>query len=222
MSTTAIDHVALGLSRVAKQYEESPKFRAFLTALLTLSNQVEETLNALFLLPSIDDMGGVNLDVIGDIVGVSRTVSNVVVLKYFGFEDTGYYATCFGEEGIPNIGSRFYEEGESFASTTLLQDPEFRLLIRAKIVKNSSTGRCEDIIKGIQYLFNTIDVRVLDNLDMSISISIGRPLYAIEQAMLNALDILPRPAGVRIDGAITSYTPTAEDYAGGDSPIYGE
>lgn len=218
---TQIDHVTLGLSRVAKQYQESTKFKAFLTALLSLSNNVETALQSLRLLPSVEDMSGVNLDVIGSIVGVSRIVDFVVTAYYFGFEDTGYYATCFGEEGDPSIGARFYEEGELYTGNTLLQDPEFRMLIRAKIIKNGSASTCEDIIRALQFLFNTLDVKVTDNLDMSISIKIGRPLYAFEKTLITTLDILPRPAGVRIAGSIDTYVVPDVDYTGGEPP-YGD
>lgn len=223
MSASVIDHVQLGLSRVAKQFQESPNFLAFLTALLSVNNEIENVLQSMYMLPDVDSMSGVNLDVIGAIVGANRQVSNVVLLNYFGFTDTGSgaYVTPFGEQGIPNIGARFYEENEQYLSTTILQDPEYRMLIKAKIVKNSSSSTNEDIITAISYLFGINDVKITDNLNMSISISIGRPLYATEQAMLTAMDILPRPAGVRIAGAVASYTPVDPAYTGGDPP-YGD
>jgi hypothetical protein len=215
-----IDHIALGNSRVAKQFQESPKFLAFLAAMLAFTQEVEDCLQSMYYLTDVDTMTGANLDVIGRIVGTSRFVTTVINLTYFGFDDTGAYATRFGEEGQPDIGSRFYEEGEVLASTTILADPEFRMLIRAKIVKNSSQATNEDIIRGLQYLFDTLDIHIVDNLNMSISIKVGRPLYALEQALLTTLDIIPRPAGVRV-ADISSYVPVPIDYVGG-LPPYGE
>src|SRR4051812_4864920 len=121
MNAPPIDHVELGLSRIPSQFQEATKFRAYLSALLTLTNQIESAFQSLYLLSSIDDMGGTNLDVIGVIVGVSRKVDTVVSLSYFGFADTGYYATTYGEKGHPEIGSRFYEKGEPYLGTTILQ-----------------------------------------------------------------------------------------------------
>jgi hypothetical protein len=220
VATEVIDHVRLGLSRVLKQFQESQRLIEFLKTILSTSNELEMALQSMLSLPSIDEMTGANLDTIGNIVGASRFVGSIVDKTYFGFEDTGYYATCFGEEGVPNVGARFYEEGEYYLSNTVLADPEYRILIRAKIVKNSSLGTCEDIISALRYLFSTEGVHLIDNGDMTIAVQLGRQLYATELALVNTLDILPRPAGVRITG-VTSYVEPGDDYTGGDPP-YGE
>jgi hypothetical protein len=199
----AIDHRALGLSRVAAQYQNSPKFLAYLAALLALSNEVEATLSSLALLPDIDAMTGVNLDTIGIIVGVSRNVGNIVELTFFGFADTGYYATCFGEEGHPNIGSRFYEEGEPYLGSSVLGDPEYRMLIRSQIVKNSSHATGEDILAALSYLFPDAPIAVTDNYDMTFSLAVGRALTSIEKAIIAQLDLLPRPSSVALTSIST-------------------
>lgn len=221
-SIPAIDHVQLGLSRVIEQYRESPKFNAFLAGVLELSNEVEACLLQMQYLADIDIMTGANLDVIGVIVGVSRIVPNVVTLSWFGFQDTGTWATVFGEEGIPNIGSRFYEENESIFSTTLLQDPEYRLILRARIVKNNCACTPEDIIAGMRYIFNVPDIKYSDintpgyaGPKMSFSVAVGRPIFAYEQAIITVLDILPRPAGTNIYGPVGSYVPPGSGYTGG-------
>jgi hypothetical protein len=179
-----------------------------------MSNELESVLQSLFFLPDIDQMRGVNLDVIGKIVGANRIVGGVVTLTFFGFADTGSYATRFGEEGIQNLGSRFYEENENFISTSILNDVEYQFLLKAKIIKNSSSGTCEDIIAGLQVLFNTLDVKLTDNEDMTITIGIGRPLLSVEEAIVNVLDALPRPAGVRITD-ISSFVVPDSGYTGG-------
>lgn len=219
MSTVAqIDHVALGQSRVLSQYFDSPNFLAYLQAYLDLSNNLEQCFQDMQYLADIDRMSGTNLDVIGIIVGASRFVGFVVTLTWFGFDDTGYYATPFGELSDPSIGSRFYEEHEVISSTTLVEDPEYRLIIKAKIVKNNGSSVPEDIIAGLRFIFGTEDIRLIEDLvanPMAFSISIGRPVMAFEQALINTLDILPRPAGVRIIGPVTSYVPPSPDYEGG-------
>lgn len=196
------------------QFSESTNFLGFLAAFLVISNEIEQCYLDMSHLADIDAMQGYNLDVIGIIVGASRYVSGVVTLKWFGFEDTGIYATVFGEESDHSIGSRFFEEGEVLSSTTIVNDVEYRLIIKAKIVKNNGHGTPEDVLTGLRYIFGTPDVQVTDNYDMSFSIAVGRPVLAFEQALISSLDILPRPAGVRIAGAVTSYIPPGTDYVG--------
>lgn len=162
-----IDHVALGLSRVAVQFQASPNFLAYLTAILTSDNELEGVFQQVAQQVDIDLAEGVNLDTIGVIVGISRVLP--------------------GGAGNPLS-----------AGQSVLSDAQYRMLLRAKIVKNHSRGSNEDIIKGLNYLFNTTYSAIDDNNDMSISIGVGAMLDIVQQTMLNLLDILARPAGVLI------------------------
>lgn len=162
-----IDHVALGLSRVAVQFQSSPNFLAYLTAILTADNELEGVFQQVAQQVDIDLAEGVNLDTIGVIVGISRVLP--------------------GGTGNPLS-----------AGQSVLSDAQYRMLLRAKIVKNHSRGSNEDIIKGLNYLFNTGYSAIDDNNDMTISIGVGTMLDIIQQTMLNLLDILARPAGVLI------------------------
>jgi hypothetical protein len=206
----AIDPVALGLSRVAKQFQSSTNFLAYLTVLLEMVASVEDLLQSMYMLPDIDTMTGANLDVIGRIVGVSRSIPNAVQLSFFGFD--GYsYETVFGELGQAGIGARFYELDEAYTATTTLGDLEYRLLLRAKIMRNSSHGTCEDILAALCFLFGVSVANVDDNGGMVLGLAVGRQLTATEQAIITNLDILPRPACVLIS-SVTTFNPS--DYFG--------
>lgn len=197
MSSTTLDHQEVGRSRVATQYTNSTKFLAYIRALLESSVELEAVFQKIAEQSDIDIAEGVNLDVIGEIVGISRIIPNSIAVKFFGF-DGQPGADVFGEEGALGIGSRFREDLEPETATSVLADPEYRLLIRAKIVKNHAKGTNEDILLGLSYLFNAALTVVEDLGGMSIGVAIGRQLTFQEKAMVTGLDILPRPAGVRI------------------------
>lgn len=163
-----IDHVALGLSRVATQYQDSQNFLAYLTAILALNNGLESVFRQVAEQVDIDIAEGLNLDTIGAIVGISRV--------------------------LPGGPSNPLPPEQS-----VLTDAQYRLLLRAKIVKNHSRGTNEDLIKGLCYLFDSDYAAIDDNDDMTVSIGVGKMLGPVEQAMLNLLDILPRPGGVMIN-----------------------
>lgn len=197
MSSAVLDHQVTGRSRVATQYTESPKFLAYLRALLASSAELETVLQQIAAQVDIDVAEGVNLDVIGEIVGIGRILPNSIAVQFFGFQGQPG-ADVFGEEGALGIGSRFRDELEPETATSVLADPEYRLLIRAKIVKNHAHGTNEDILQGLAYLFNAPLTVVEDAGGMAIGVAIGRQLTFQEKAMVTNLDILPRPAGVRI------------------------
>lgn len=206
MSSTVLDHQSLGRSRVATQYTESQKFLAYIRALLDSSAELEAVLQKVAEQTDIDIAEGVNLDVIGEIVGISRIIPASVQLAFFGFQDNAA-ALNFGEEGAQGVGGRFYDEGEPYLATSVLNDPEYRMLILAKIVKNHAIGTNEDVISGLSYLFGggnmAIQVAVEDIGNMAIQVAVGRPLTYLEKVLISHLDILPRPAGVRISQRVT-------------------
>ena len=75
----------------------------------------------------IDTAEGYNLDVLGRIFGVSRTSVSMTEKDYLTYyEQTG---------GLGWGRGRWYVEGEAFRETILLEDAEFRFLIRARIWK---------------------------------------------------------------------------------------
>lgn len=195
---------------MALQYQQSQKFLAYLNALLAAPNELEAVLQTLALQTDIDQAEGVNLDTLGELVGVGRIIPASVAVKFFGFEGQPG-SDAFGEEDALSIGSRFREEAESSTATSVLADPEYRLLIRAKIVKNHATGTGNDLLAGLAYLFDTAQVSVEDSGGMAISIGIGRQLTYQEKALIETLDILPRPAAVRISQRVTY---SAADYFG--------
>lgn len=188
----ARDYLAL----IPSANNHQPKFTAMVQAVSDAWAGIYDLLATMPQAFDVDTAVGAELDVIGRWVGQSRLVPNVLLLQFFGFQDNPA-ALNFGEEGNAAIGGRFYGEGEPIASTTLLADPEYRTLIKARIVRNNAQGSTADIVGALQFLFSAPAV-VEDPGTMAIGVAIGRPLSLVELAIITGLDILPRPAGVRI------------------------
>lgn len=86
--STQIDYVAAGLARLTSEYQGQPKLAAYLTALLQPLNNIEQAGQDIERSFDIDTAVGVQLDRIGDLVGIGRLVENADPLPFFGFEDT--------------------------------------------------------------------------------------------------------------------------------------
>jgi hypothetical protein len=94
-----------------------------------------------------------------------------------------------------------------------------RLVIRATILRNHSSGSGDSIQRGLMFLFPNVACIVYDNKNMSFSVGIGRYLTPIEENLLdpaNGYDILPRPIGVALDQLVAFDYPFFgfEDQAG--------
>jgi len=216
MSSALIDHLVLARSRVATQYSQSQNFLAYLDALMSYAVELEAALQDVAIQADIDQAEGVNLDVIGDIVGVQRIVFAAMPMLFFGFAGQPG-AAPFGEEGNLSVGARFRDEEELAFDTSVLSDLEYRSLIRAKIAKNHSLGTAPNILTGLAFIFDSVPIYVYDPGGMVISLAIGRFLTYQEQVLLKQFDIAPRPAAVRI-GQYVMFDSTNyfgfEDFAG--------
>ena len=181
---------------VPSENRGKPKFMAMVSG---VSGTWSDLSALLATIPSKFDMDtamGTQLDTVGAWVGQSRAIPNSLLLQFFGFADS-VTALNMGEETHPETGGRFCGEGESLTATTVLSDPEFRILIKGKILRNITKGSTADIIAALQYMFGASSV-VDDPGTMAIGLAIGRPLTYVERAILTQLDILPRPSGVHI------------------------
>ena len=144
----------------------------------------------------IDNAIGAQLDIVGEWVGRKRLVNEILAVEFFGFADDGA-ALPFGELTDVSKGGRFYEQGESFSSSTTLADPEYRTILKAKIVRNQWDGTTAGIEAALQYVFNA-PCTVVDNGTLNLTINIGAEITAVEKTLLSTFDLLPRPAGVQI------------------------
>jgi hypothetical protein len=193
-----IDHTELALSRVATEYRASTKFLAFLQALMGQAQEIETVLRQVETIADIDASVGVQLDNIGEIVGISRYVKLSLPVAFFAFfgQPSG---RGMGDEDLADLGGRFRDENEPSFSSSTLSDAQYRLFLRARIARNHTKGTIESVMAALQYIFDTQAVILRDNNDMSFDISIGKRLDFTEQTLLYLLEIIPKPAGVRIN-----------------------
>lgn len=186
------DYVAL----ITSQHRDKPKFRAMVEATAGAVGDITAALQSIPRNFDLDHARGKQLDIVGEWVGQPRVVSGVLTLGYFGFSDN-VVAMTFGEEGDPSIGGRFYEEGEPFTTSAVLADPEYRLVLRAKIIRNHYQGTIEEIESALELLFGVPAV-IRDANDYTIDIVVNGPMSLVAQSLLTNFDIVPRPAGVSI------------------------
>ncbi|UXY51320.1 DUF2612 domain-containing protein [Pseudomonas tohonis] len=172
------------------QYQGKP--RAAATAEL-LSRQFGDTWQGLAALPEaldIDNAEGVNLDLVGKHVGQGRVLPGLAPRSLFGFQDVA------GAKGFGK--GKWYRMGDPLGDSAVLDDDDYRFLIRCRIARNYQLGTIEDISAALRFIFNSETV-VFDQYDMSLTVVIRTDQVSdFKRYALNTLDILPRPAGVRI------------------------
>lgn len=181
---------------VISEHVNKPKFMTALGIVAGAIQDITTLINGMPTLFDVDSAAGDQLDKVGEWVGRSRVVDQVLDPEFFGFADDNA-ALPFGELTNVAIGGRFYEQGEGFATSSTLGDPEYRTILKAKIVRNQWDGSIEGLENALAFVFNS-QAAVIDNGDLTLQINIGRPITGVEKALLSTFDILPRAGGVKI------------------------
>lgn len=180
---------------ITSEYKNSPNF---LQTVQLTANGIGDITAAIQSLPSLFDLDnaiGSQLDVDGQWIGFARNIGGVVLVQFFGFADDAT-ALTFGELGSPAVGGRFYELGEDSSTTATLADPEYRLLLRAKILQNDWDGSVVEFEAAVADVI-AMPTKVIDPGTGVVLIMPSQAVDPVLSQLLTTYDLLPRAAGVR-------------------------
>lgn len=182
------DHTESMKKHLLGQFTGKPVFEAFLTAIGGELNELEQMFTDLRDKRWIDTAEGAQLDGIGEIVNQNRQVPDAVTIPFFGFD--GQPNALGFEEG------RFRDSWEGWLTSVNLNDPEYRIVLRAKIRKDTSPATAEDTISSLRFIFSADRVVIRDAGNAKFNAAIGRRLNENEQSVARALDLFVRAGGV--------------------------
>lgn len=205
-----------------KQYWDKPKAAAEIELKSSTWQRVFELLKSFPYEFDVDHATGDRLDKIGKIVGIKRIVPFVIEKVRFGFDgdDTALgFADAF-DASVPS--AVFFDAFEAVYTSQVLDDEDFRLFIKAKISSNiASAYMVSDdrvsIQDAIQSAFNG-QAFAKDNLDMSLFLYVSTAIDETRLRIINNLDLLPKPQGVRwrivqVDAGIDSFGFADDEFA---------
>lgn len=190
------------LNLLILQYRELPKAEQTITA---LAAKFEELYNVLIQFEQefdVDTARGVQLDILGKIVGISRSVPLVIPKNYFGFDDNSA-SFPMGDKFLTVVTYPFKDKFEPDYTDAQLNDFDYRFFIKSKIIKNNSTMKMidEDNKKSLQdaidFLFDSL-AYVNDNQDMTVTIYVDSTFDLSKLPYITQLDLIPRPQTVGI------------------------
>lgn len=187
-----IDHEELAISRLITQYRESVNLINYIKTLLVEANNLEDVFQDLLTERYLDTAIGVQLDILGEIVGQSRNIKNANIHKYFGFNGGGQHVGGFLYP--------FFEPGDPLFSNLELDDEPYRMLIKARIIRNGFDGTIENFIEFMNFAFSTTFTGVTDIGNATSNILIGKILTDQEKALIvfsEENNFIPKPSGVK-------------------------
>ena len=179
------------LNLITSEHRGKEKFEATVVAGVSPFSKLQEVMLGLPAHFDVDTAIGAQLDTIGLWVGFSRTVFVPLSGVYFSFD-------TIDQEGWDS--GRWKGEFDPEDGPTFLTDGEYRLAIRAKILKNSWDGTIPGALEIFGQIFGQAAfILIQDNQDMTMAILIaGIELSTVEKQILIGESLLPKPEGVKL------------------------
>lgn len=183
--------------RIYAQYRGKPKLEAWYKIVPTLMQPLVDTAATVRRQYSIDDMVGAQLEVIGRIVVIGRNFGASTAMPVIQLNDDPT-ASCGNTDAMCSE--------TAIDVDSKMADDLYRLVIRAKILKNNSDATIESILKGANFLLpNANVVRVIDGEDMTFGIEFAGQITDLERwALINA-KLVPKPQGVKFSGFLETW-----------------
>lgn len=182
---------------VTTQFEDKPVFDKHLQLLINPHASIRDVFNDLLTKRTIDEARGDQLDIIGRIVGQPRETVVAALIDYFGFSPN-LQAWAFGTVKNPAVGGRFRSLNENIQTIRKLTDQEYRLFIKAKIIKNVGKATAEDVINSVKFILPEVNFVYLTEGEAEFSISVDRALSVTEALLITDSNIIPKPIGVAL------------------------
>lgn len=180
---------------ITSEHSDKPNFVATVSLMANTIGDITALIQSFPALFDLDTAIAAQLDVDGQWIGFSRTVGGVLLVQFYGFADDPS-ALGFGELGNPSVGGRYIELGEDTSQTATLADPEYRLLLRAKILQNQWDGTVALFEQAIADIIG-IPTTVIDPGTQVVLILPSASIDPVLSQLLTSYDLIPRAAGVR-------------------------
>lgn len=191
-----------------KQYWEKDKAKAEIALQASTWETTRAFLDALDPAFDLDNAIGAQLDVLGRIVGISRSVPDLIPKVYFGFSINPINKGFASKFNASRIGGPFFSKFSTPFTDLQLGDSDYRFFIRVKASLNRASGYLSsDTYIGIQdVVLSAFDGRayVVDNLNMTLTLYVSPSVSLDRLRLIIALNLLPKPQGVRYKVVIQS------------------
>lgn len=177
------------LDLIASQHGSQPKYAATVALMATPLATLQDVLRALPTSFDIDTAIGVQLDVCGQWIGLSRRLPLPLVGIYFawGIASVGWGSGVWKGEFDPVDG------------LVSLPDDLYRAVLKSRIAINQWDGTVGGAYAAWQISFGAVTLSIIDHQDMSITVGLsGGDVSAALRALLINNHLPLKPVGVRI------------------------
>jgi len=184
------------------QYNQQPNFRAMMGSLInqTIANNLTFDVRDGF---DLDTAVGVQLDIVGKYIGVDRFFKGQVIdgvnFAFLVYTDLTPSANQTGFTDYTNFDTNvdhWLNYGDVVSTNQSLNDTDYRVLLKLKILQNNSNHSHGEIDDGLFDFFGT-SIRASSNGNMRMDYFVPSQTTALIEVAIEK-DVLPRPMAVAI------------------------
>lgn len=189
-----VDHRALAQSRLATQFREASNLINYIRSLLREADDLETVFQDLLNDRYLDTAEGVQLDILGEIIGLSRTEVLSTGDDFFGFFGA-ISAGTFDSTSSEVSSALFLSISDEEYPQAIVTDTQYRRLLRAAIIKNNMTPTVNNVISAVMIGFDSTPVVIAES-KADFTVTFDRVLTDDEKLYVITSKLTPRPAGV--------------------------
>lgn len=190
------DYKTTARSRLTDRHRSDETFLAILDTLVEIKSQRQKQyLNIADTFLDIDKSEGKNLDLIGKLIGEERTLVNFIDRSYFGFlgarlsesYDIGYWYSLYKNK---------------YGTLRTLTDVEYRRVLKARVVKNSSDSNRNSFLEVLNILLDNNSAVIVESennttIEVRIKDEDGLASYYLSKYKSDT-NLIPIPLGRRL------------------------
>ena len=179
------------------EYRNSPNLINYIKIITSevdeISKAIQDTINLRYLA----DATGKQLDVIGEIVGISRIFYGAAALGYFGFYDDPQAAyPSIGSATDTTVGGVYKSITDPDSADYVMDDVTYRKIIYAKILRNMTNCCIEDVLLFIDLMVGFDCDTQITETHCNVAIYVHEDLTQLQRISLSLVLDGVRPAGV--------------------------
>ena len=198
------DYLDEARGRYTMQFENKTVFDRYIQLLLTEPTELQQVFKDLMQKRTLNTAQGYYLDVIGIIVGQPRILVNVDFLQYFGM--IGNPRSNEMGDLNTNTGGKFKDMYVNEEGSISLDDETYRIMLKAKIAKNSTRATPEEMMTFLNFVFNTNSSYITDGGAKVVALvsDVLTPQQTLLLQYVNRtgrydVTLFPKPVGVGIE-----------------------
>jgi hypothetical protein len=184
------DHAAIAWGHFLAQHFGKENTEDFVESFYPPLNELDLALQQLYTERWLETSEGAQLDGVGSIVGIARTVANAVYVPFFGFS-AQIAGRGFGQ-------ARLRHTSEPWAQSSILGDVEYRTLINLKIAINNGHGTAEELMHAFNTTLNVRNTYVVDVGNGNARVYINDFILSSDPRSQLLDYLVPKAAGVKL------------------------